>query len=105
MKVEKRFYQSVPASTEVFSDYVVPDGERIRLDEMGGNGALLDDVMIRIVRDPSGDNEVLVSTHGDTVQSSSMDIFGDGVKVVRIILTNNSNVSQSIGAYFTGSQG
>src|SRR3990172_6126356 len=91
-----RKYQVVNGNTTVNSDHIIPNGKTLYISEFGGNAVQKDNVMVKIIFDPSGSNETLVSTTGDTVQNSNRSFLGDGVKIMRISLINNDVVSHTL---------
>lgn len=104
LHVEFRKYQSVPGLSTVQFDYLIPAGVAFRLTEIGGNGTGLYDTTVGIIWDPAGIPEILLYSHGDAVQKSRKIFTGDGVKVLRVELTNANVIAREIGGYFTGTQ-
>ena len=100
---EQREYHDVAATTTSNYDYLVPDGKTIYLEELGGDAAINNpNVLVKIEWDPAGTPECVMVTSGDTVQNTKKSFAGDGVKVLRIVLDNQSATTQSIGAYYLG---
>lgn len=95
---EKRFYQAIAATGSANLEYVPESGEKIHLCEIGGNAARDIDVKVEIF----WNDILLLSTHGDTTQRSCLELIGDGSKILKILLTNNSDQSETIGGYILG---
>jgi hypothetical protein len=104
-RIENRFYREVAGNATLEDDYVIADGETLHLNEIGGNAAGIEDTLVKLVWDPVGENKTLLTTHGDTVQNAIGEYTGNGVKIIRTVLVNNSSLPQSLGAYFMGTQG
>ncbi len=92
------FYMEVAATDEDFSDTIVPDGETWEIEEFAGNAAYLDDTVVCLIWDPAGGNDLLACTHGDDTIALDVAVLGDGVKVIRLALTNDTSVARIMGA-------
>lgn len=104
--VEKREYHSVPASESLGYDYVVPDGKILYLETLGANSASGTNTSVQVIWDPDGENDILMVDYNSIVQQTSVQLLGDGVKVLRILLiNNNANADETMGGYFLGSLG
>jgi hypothetical protein len=95
------FYRDVGAQDELTSDWVVPDGEMWEIINFCGSAAYLDDTVVSLVFDPTGANEIIVCTHGDANLSPNRKVTGNGTKVLRIVLTNDTSVPRILGASWT----
>jgi len=104
MIVEFRKYQSVPAYTAVNHDYTPSPNERLYLERIGGTAIPSDPhVIVKIIMDPNGDNELLLATNSESDQQTARKLIGDGVKVMRIVLDNQTSTSKIMGGFFFGS--
>jgi len=74
---------------------VVPNGNVIRLVELGGNGALNHDIKVEI----KWDNEILFATHESMQRKSDRRLVGDGVKALSIKLFNETSGTETFGGY------
>ena len=99
--VEFRKYESIESLSSVNRDYTIPSGKQLILREIGGNGFGAG-TSVSIVWDPDGDHEIILVTEGDCMQSSSKAMTGDGSRVVRITLSNQTLATKDLGAYFIG---
>lgn len=104
MNIEKRVYQNVSASSTVTSDYIIPNGSFVEIQEMGGSGETTSNISFEIIWDPSGANQLLLSANVATSQRSESRFTGNGSKVLRIKLINNNVTSKNIGAYYLGTE-
>jgi hypothetical protein len=101
--IEKRYYAQVDAYSVSVDEYVMPEGDTLALEELGGNAFGSIDSQVRVAWDLGGDQEeVMLVTHGDTVQKTGKVFVGDGVKKLTIELSNNTGVAQSMGGYYLG---
>lgn len=98
----KKYLSVSDSSTENY-DYVIPNGKRLIIDEAGGNSSPSEiNIHFEIIWDPSGTNELILSSYGDTTQKRNDEYVGDGIKFIRIKLINTSNTSRYMGAYLLG---
>jgi hypothetical protein len=95
-------YEEVPATSTVTHDYVVADGATLYLFEIGGNARGTNNSNVEVIWDPDGENRVLMATYGDSRVPSEEALLGDGVKKVRIQITNNTAVALAMGGWFAG---
>ena len=93
-----KLYKDVAALDEETKDTVVPNGEIWEVVEFVGASCYLDDAVVCLIWDPAGDNEIVACTHGDTKNEPFYKVTGDGVKVFRIALTNDTNQARVLGA-------
>lgn len=102
--VEDRYYYQVSSSVYENSEYTVPNGGKLTIYEVGGNAARSSDVHIQICWNPGGGDQLcLFATHGDDKQHVNIGPFtGDGTKVVRIMLNNDSSQTETIGGWWKG---
>lgn len=102
ISVEIRHYVEVqPTTTESF-DYVVPAGKHMTIRELGGD--CVSGLLMRttIIWDPASENRIIFSSNESTVQSSTVQVSGDGLKTLRIELDNQTLLPRIMGAYFIG---
>lgn len=93
-----RLFLDVAALSEEVADTVIPNGETWEVRRFQGIAAYLDDTAACLIWDPSGSNDLLGCTHGDTVLDFAFSCVGDGVKVLRISLQNDTNTARVLGA-------
>jgi len=96
MDYSKRFYKTVVSGTPQQLDQTPANGEKIHIVDIGGNAARNAAVRVEI----SFGSEIILSTHGDTVQKCDMVFTGDGTKKLTIKLINDSGADETIGAYY-----
>lgn len=92
----------VTSLAEETSDTLVPNGETWQIRRFLGSAAYLPDAVVSIIWDPDGTPEILDLTHGDKDADVGVDITGDGIKVLRISLLNDTNTTQILGAHWEG---
>jgi len=103
--IEKRIYQTVSSYGSTTLDYVVPNGVTLRVLELGGSAARNNDIKVEIMWDALGSLEKIFSTHGDQPMQHSMSSYlGNGVKIMRIKLSNDSSQTETIGGYWIGEE-
>lgn len=104
MKIEKRLYKNIPASSTDQLDYVIPNGNTLYLRELSGDANYSGKTRVEIVFDPLGTPEILFSTNGSNTQRTFVSFLGDGIKIVRIKLINDELFSSTLGGFFWGEQ-
>ena len=87
--------------SEVIHDYVVPSGKQFYIDEVGATPAD-DENLVELIWDATGTPEIILSTNKEASQRRSVELSGDGVKILRIRLVNNKLVSKTMGGYSQG---
>lgn len=103
MRIEKRFYQTVSAASSSTSDWTIPNNSKFYMDRVGGNSSVVQDVKVEVVWDPVSANEILFATHSSSEQKvEDREFVGDGSKVIRIKLTNDTQQAETIGAVYAG---
>jgi hypothetical protein len=103
MKIDQRHFKTVPSSTTDDKDYVIASGGTLFLRELGVCCSQdLPGVSVSILWDPAGVNDVLILSSGNTVQRSFLSFSGDGAKIIRIRLINETLIAQDMGGYFIG---
>ena len=101
--IENRYYKQVAGNDTEQSDWVIPSGKKFYMTQIGGDSCYHTDVKVEIIWDATGTPEILFSTHGDNiVPVANREFIGDGSKVIRILLTNDTEASQTIGAFYLG---
>ncbi|MEE9358889.1 MAG: hypothetical protein V3U85_00245 [Hyphomicrobium sp.] len=90
-------FADVAAESEQTKDVIVPNGETWRIRQFDGAAAHLDDTVVCIVWDPAGTNEIFACTHGDSHMLLDEPVVGNGVKVIRISLQNDTLVPRVMG--------
>ena len=84
----------VGALSEETADTLIPDGETWEVFTFRGAAAYLDDTAACLIWDPDGTPELLACTHGDGEFEPEFSCVGDGTKVLRISLTNDTNTGR-----------
>ena len=102
MKIEKRLYKLVAANTEESLDYVPANGEIFYPEIMGGDAPMDGQSKVVISWDADGAEEILFCTYESSRSESSSDLLGNGSKVFRILLVNNTSESKELGGYVIG---
>ena len=99
--INQRFYKNVDSSSSESLDYTPANGEKFVVMRAGGNSADNPDTNICIVFDPGGaSQEIIFSTYHDSIHENiNKEFTGDGVKVLRIILTNDLTESSYLGGF------
>jgi len=86
----------VEGLSEEVADTVIPNGETWEIFNFKGAAAYLDDTAACLVWDPDGTPVVLACTHGDGDFEPEFSCAGDGVKVLRISLQNDTNTIRTL---------
>ena len=99
--INERFYRNVSASTTETSDYTPANGEKILVIRAGANCADTPDTNICIVWDPGGaQQEIIMSCYRDVNHEDiAKEYTGDGTRVLRIQLVNDTAESSYMGGY------
>ncbi len=92
--IEGKLIMDVAALSEEVNDTIVPDGETWEIYEYVGAAAYLDDTASCLIWDATGTPEILECTHGDGNYEPEFQCVGDGVKVIRISLQNDTNTGR-----------
>ncbi len=101
--IERRLYETVATLSTVEKDYIPAEDEKVKLAEMGGDSADDPNAYVCITWDAGSPNEeILFVTYQDAVVGSVKELVGDGVKILRVFLSNNSTSGLLIGAYWLG---
>ena len=95
-------YADVAALSMVAKDTTVPNGETWEINLFQGSAAYLDGTDVCLIWDPAGADVILACTHGDTRSSLFKKVTGDGTKVLRIELTNDTDTPYIMGAAWEG---
>jgi hypothetical protein len=103
-EINERLYKSVANGVAETKDYIIPSGKTLRIIRMGANSSSTDKTNACIVWDPGGaSQEIHLSTYSDViVENVGIEITGDGVKVLRINLTNDCTSNYYLGAWYQG---
>jgi hypothetical protein len=97
-----KYFTEVDALTEETHDTLIPDGETWQLISFVGTAAFLDDTAACLIWDPDGVNTLLECTHGEKTSAIDEQLVGDGVKVIRISLQNDTNTARVLGCKWEG---
>jgi hypothetical protein len=100
---EDKLYVEVDALSEETKDTLIPNGETWQIKEFAGSAAFIDDTVSCIVWDPAGTPRILDCTHGEKKTGNLNEMLvGDGVKVLRISLQNDTNTARVLGCKWEG---
>jgi hypothetical protein len=99
---DDKLTMEVAALSEETSDTLIPNGEVWQIREFVGTAAYLDDTAACIIWDPAGTPEILDCTHGDKTADLDEQLTGDGVKVLRISLQNDTNTARVLSGKWEG---
>jgi hypothetical protein len=103
--VERRFYRIVAPHSSLTDDYVIPNGNTLKINEMGGSLDGSSDTRIEIIWDPLGTPEYLYAAYQHSPsQRSIRELVGDGTKILRLHLVNDSNIYILVGVYLLGDE-
>ena len=98
-----RHYKSVAASTSDTFDYVPADGEIVTIINIGVSSSTAPATVCCIVWDATGTPEILISSYAEADQHDvNIVLTGDGVKILRMNLTNDLTESAFLGAFWQG---
>ena len=91
-----------PFSTHT-EDFPVPNGLRVKFEEMGGSLDPKNGSHVKLIWDAGGAGEqiVFIAFNG-FVQKTVDEFVGDGVKIFRVQLVNNSPTSEIMGGHGIG---
>ena len=99
--INQRLYKQVAASTTETSDYIPASGETIRIINIGVSSSSVPNTVAYIAWDADGTPEILLSSYGEASQRNvHIDLVGDGVKIIRINLTNDLAEPTYLGAFW-----
>jgi hypothetical protein len=84
----------VASLSEEVGDTVVPPGETWEVQKFQGAAAYLDDTASCLIWDAEGTPEILACTHGDAKFEPEFLCVGDGTKILRISLQNDTNTGR-----------
>lgn len=99
---ERKYYKTVSTLNTDTDDYIITNGSKLSLIQLGGNSVFTSDVYIQVVWDPDGSPEILYSTYGSNVRNTIIELTGDGSKKLQIKLVNNSLTSHVMGGFYLG---
>lgn len=103
----ERYYKSVAKFTEDSHDVVIPDGETWTLQEWTASISDNRKTFATVVWDYQGGSEEIITVAYSSTSSEQigMDITGDGIKKLSIVLVNDSSNDEIIGASFCARMG
>jgi hypothetical protein len=82
-------------------EQVVPAGVTWKIVHFTASAAFLDDTEVRLVWDYEGAGEtILALTHGDLNMSMAIDVVGDGVKKLALVLLNDTAATHAVGGCY-----
>lgn len=91
------YFAEVASYDSAQRDTVVPNGETWVLVSFTGSAAQVPGTVVKLIWDPAGANELVAATHGDASLLLSKPITGDGSKVIRIKMENDTGNAETIG--------
>lgn len=97
-------YMAVSANTtDSSATYTPANGEKVHINMLSGDAAMSNDVKVCVVWDTT----CIFSTHNSNTQiappgETLYEITGDGSKVLKIDLVNNTDQTETIGARVMG---
>lgn len=99
---KQRFYREVPANTQEEVDWVPNAGQKLLFTRFGGNSSQAPETIVCIFWDKGGiDEELLYASHSDTVLDlPGLELTGDGVKAIKIILRNDLSQTEWLGGFW-----
>jgi hypothetical protein len=99
----ERFYKNVAASSSDNFDYVPADGEILTIINVGVSSSSVPSTISCIAWDADGTPEIIISSYGESNQLGIEKVLtGNGVKVLRINLTNDLTESAYLGGFWQG---
>lgn len=99
----ERFYKQVPASSSEQYDYVPANGEKLRIINVGVSSSSIPDTTACIAWDAAGTPDIIISSYGEAKhQDIIKDVVGDGIKILRINLTNDLTEPTYMGGFWQG---
>jgi len=101
---ETRKYVAVPANDTAKLDFILGDGKTLSLFDFGGDVDPNATMHMTITWDPVGTPEILFITYGSNTQATLKELIGDGVKILRIKLFNNTSATAILGGYWIGKE-
>ena len=94
-------YETVSALGRVVKDQVPANGKTWEVVRFVGSAAYLPATSVSLVWDFGGaGEEVIASTHGDTNLELVRQVVGDGAKKLAIVLENDADAAQVLGARY-----
>lgn len=92
------FFKAVSSYDEEHSDTVVPSGKTWLVVAFTGCAAQVPGTIVKLIWDPAGSTpEILAATHGDVSMILNRQITGDGTKVLRLQLENDTGGTETLG--------
>jgi len=100
----KRYFKPVGGDDTEQFDYVVSEGKKFSLKEIVGSAVFSLDVKVELIWDAEGTPDLIFAAHGCIGAKCMEELSGDGTKVLRILLTNDSSVTETIGMSYNGEE-
>lgn len=79
------------------SDTVVPNGETWTVVGFTGSAAYVPGTIIKLIWDPAGSPVTIAATHGNLDIVLDYEVVGDGSKVLRLQLENDTGNTETLG--------
>jgi len=98
--VTDRSFVQVTASSQSEKDHVIPNGVTYEFTKIYGQSSVSPDTIVCVFWDKDGDEQnLLFTTHGEGhIDMPRVQVTGDGVKKVKIILGNDLTQAEWLGA-------
>lgn len=101
--LNRRFYKYVPPSSSEIYDYVPLEGENILIENVGISSSSSPETVGHICWDILGTPEIMISSYGEVDHKNiEHQIIGDGIKILRITLTNDLTQPAFLGGFYQG---
>jgi len=97
---EKRLVKAVSSYSSEYLDYIPANGKVITFSEFGGTAPNDNNIKSEIIWDVSGTPELLFATHGPATQHSVKQITGNGTKILRLKIVNETSQTETCSVYF-----
>jgi len=98
-----RLYKLVDSSSTETMDYVPASGQELFIVNMGLSSSTSPDTVGCIVWDADGTPEILMSSYHESLQQEvGITLVGDGIKILRIHLSNDLTEPAYLGGFWQG---
>lgn len=101
--INQRLYKQVQPNTSESLDYVPASGERIFIVNIGVSSSAVPDTVACIAWDPDGVTEIILSSYSEALHKDvNQEFVGDGIKKLRIYLSNDLTEPAYMGGFIQG---
>jgi hypothetical protein len=97
---DTRLYKAVSSSSTETDEYTPGTNVKVYITEVGGNACYSPDVKVEV----KFGTDVLFVTHGDSIQNINQTVTGDNSKKLAILLTNDTDQTETIGGYYKATE-